>query len=629
MATATRVVHVASLRGPEGPVGPAGPGWPRGVLANFTNADTLTGKANEGIWSIVGKTSAESMRGMPPELAAADLWPGTFHVIPNTEGTTTQEYRPYGGGNGYWVRSSANSASTVWLAWNMVLRRGDNPVIDIPDGTNLNALLTYMDGQVRTTGRVATILNTPGDKQPFFFMSRPMIAQNIVLQMLISFGNAGSFYYRITTSVSSGNFTPWRALWSPSGGSGGVDSGNAFQRDALVSDFRRRRAQVIGTNGLPFVGFRFDHGMDRFKADILALLRKYDLPWLQAVNSRMHTTATNASQNQTMSWADLQGFMINDGGEGANHTATHADAPTEGGQLDEVVNGLTEMQISLPRLLIESWAPPGHAAGEFGGAAPFRTMQEHYGTYAGRLVLQHHAAVFGYSPGAYRSMPQNLDIAAPHITLDNITSLSTVQNILNAVETGPSGCILMVHPSLVDSGAITLALLEQVFAEVAQRRDAGQLEVLSCTGTLLADYRTSHRHELLKNTGFTTGLTGWGATGWTIGADAGGDFVSDPTGTELSQAVSLYRKDYVLGASRELLVTLDAPAACDIRLSVVHSETGKLNVSKTYSVQPGAGRMIRKVMTLPVDLIDGTLTVTVTRLTGSPVKIRSVKLQAI
>lgn len=567
MAVATSVVHVANIRGPVGPTGPAGPGWPRGVLANFTNVDTLVGKANEGVWSIIGKSSAESMRGLPPEIATADLWPGTFHVIATTAGTTEQEYRPYGGGNAYWIRSSANADSSVWLPWNMVLRRGDNPVVTIADGTDLNSLTKYLDGQVKTSGAAASMLNTPGDGNPFFLMVRPMIGQAIIMQMLVSFGSGGGFYYRITTSVSSGNFTPWRNLWSSSG-SGGTSTVPAFKHSDLLSRAKARRHGALGTGGLPVVALRFDHHLEPFRDKILPLLIERKLPFALALNPER---TANTTVDDNVPWATIQSWCIQNGGEVWNHGGNHGDATTELQLVNQIVTSLASLETNLPALAIEGFAPPGLPDGQYMGASPFKTVAQNSGTYAGQLITGNHAFVAGYAQGVYRTLDGEGIIGAPHVTMDK-TSLSSIVSALNAVESNAEGVALMLHPNYLDqTDYISTATFTAILDEIVARRDAGQLEVLSYSGLWLAESGSMQRSSLVKISAPFT-LSSAFSTSW-----------------------SVYRREHLLGGMREVRAQVTGTGTHTVTVA-----GGAVNVTVSLS---GAG-LVRLPFTIPLDQSD-------------------------
>lgn len=451
-------------------------------------------------------------------------------------------------------------------------------------------------------------------------------------QIYFGYGSRGDVQYRATDSVSTGAMTPWRKLYTPPPAPPVIDPAllDSARRPLLVDAFKRRRGTVIGTAGKPAVALRFDHGWNNFQSKVLPLLEKYDLPWLQATNSRQNTTAGNVSQNTEVTLADVQNMALSHGGEIANHGATHNNAGTEAALLDEIVTGLSELKTAMPRLAIEHWCPPGTGAGGYMGYSNMSTL-EHHMTLAGRLVQAHHAAVGGYVPGIYRSLPANLEIGLAHYTIDAASPANVADRLGNLSKMGtPHGLLLMLHPSLLDTaGNMTTAQLDTVLADLARRRDAGELEILTPGGLLLADHRTEHRHNLLQNSEFK------GGTGrWTLGASwqlipGGGIRVGGSSGI-LSQTVP-YMGDYpeLLGGVRELVVEGVTAAAAGGALTVT-VRAGTLNVTKTFrDINPEDGpRTLRNQLVLPLDAT--AVSVELTRADGSPgMDIRAVRLQSI
>ncbi|UYB35515.1 polysaccharide deacetylase family protein [Arthrobacter koreensis] len=587
----------------------------RGKLADGTDLNTVRGASWAGLWEVSGTTSVNSMVNAP------DTKGFSYSLQVNTlsNGVTSQTIISYASGFGCWVRATNNTAGTSWVSWDRLAATREIKVWDggnLPQGTNLNALPAGAF-QVNTGSDAATMQNLPPGAGPGngeTFKS----SNGLISQFYMEYGSREAVWYRSTGSLSNGTMQPWRNITE----STMPEIVGMYQRETLVDAFRQRRGGVIGTDGLPAVSLIFDHGLVKFRDIVLPLLRKYGLPWAQVLNSRTLNTAANGG----VTLSTVQDWAIADGGEIWNHGATHNDATTKMGLFDEIVNGLEELKAGIPKLPIEGFAPPGLPDGEYMGASGFNTPAKFYGTYAGRLMMAYHAAVRGYAGNTYRSLPQDLPIGGRHVTMDQ-AARSTMINILNAITeySTPVGCQIMLHPSYVgDAGYVSAADVEAVFADIAARRDAGRLKVVTPTAMLLADHRTTHRHELLKNVDFSAGLNGWNGTGWTVGAE-GGTGVATSGGEPLTQGCSLYRRDMLKGATRELKAVVRIPSGGSVRLAIP-----ELGVDRIVAVQSGSGWVrVSKCFTIPLNVGDGSFTVSITKLTGSSLEVREVKLQSV
>lgn len=589
----------------------------RGPLPSGADLNTYQGEAYAGIWSAPTSGIVASLLNAPPGLN-----PFTIEVQPNTNGITMQVLSSYGSTFGTWSRSTNSLAGNTWTPWKQDAYKGENPVATLADGTDLNTLRDFGDYQVLTSGKAATMLNTP-DANPFLLQVRPMVGQNIVEQALTSSGGSGNKWYRITNSVTNGTWIPWRPLHVPV-----TESAGPYQRETLVSAFKQRRGGALGTNGRPAVALRFDHGLANFRDILLPLLRKYNLPWSQAVNSRNIARAENGGAT----WTQLEDWAIAYGGEVWNHGATHEDATSETALTSEIVTGLAELRTAMPRLAVEGWAPPGIADGGYMGAAGFDKPEQFHSTYAGRLMLAHHAAVSGYVPGPYRPMPQDLPIGATHVTMDKAAA-STMRNILDAVKTStePVALQLMLHPSLVGTDTyISAATVDEVFADIARRRDAGEIVVLTPSGLMLADHRTANRHNLIVDGNFTEGFAKWSnTTGYAVATEKGLSFAQTTTGTPLTQTIPLYRKEALAGSARELVAMVRTSGTAVVRLRA--ASAGGLDTGKDVTITAAQGWVeIRQALVIPATAnADTIITATIGRLSGSRVDLRNVRLESI
>ena len=429
----------------------------------------------------------------------------------------------------------------------------------------------------------------------------------------------GGVFYNSTSS--GGVWQGWVRLDRPKGD---PLEPNA-RRAMLVDAARRRRGGTLGTAGLGAVAFRFDHGLGNFRDKVLPLLQKHGIPFSLALNPANLAHAENGAAT----WADVQGWCLANGGEAVNHSRTHSgDAETEGEIRAEVVTGLDDLQAALPKLAVEGWAPPGLSAGQWGGYGTAGTLEAHYGTYAGRLILAHHAFVEGYIPHLHRDLDGGNDVGLGHWTADAQTVAATQGVIDGAVSTG-GGTRIMVHPSLLDTtGYITTADLDAILGHAAAKRDAGLLELLTPSGLCLADARHDSRHNLLANGDFRDGLTGWTGTGWTTGSGRSGAY-AETSGTDpLTQTVTLNRKDAYAGSARQLAYMVQAPTGATVRTAVAHAG-GTATRDHTIPASATAWVEVRQPATIPTDQGTAAMTATIGRVSGGTVRIRHARLEAI
>lgn len=464
------------------------------------------------------------------------------------------------------------------------------------------------------TDRTAGILNFP--VKSLLHLHAWNTPNGFTYQMVIGYGAEFEVYVRSTGSVSAATWTSWQPLIRRD------VVGAAARRSMLVSAFTARRAGVLGTAGRPPVSLRFDHGLVNFGTIVLPLLRKYSLPWSQAVNPGTIDDASNAS-----SYAQLQGWALNDGGEVWNHGRDHLGASGYTGITNQILTSLTMLQTGMPALAVEGWAPPGLAAGEFDGFAPMNTAEQHADTYAGRLVLAYHAAVAGYLPGIYRPMPADLPIGHGHTTIDTQTP-AWVDGVLRGAITRGAGVQFMVHPALIGTASgMTAAGLETVLANIATRRDAGEIEVLSPSGMLLADPTTDRRHNMVTNGEFTNALTGWdNAVDWSVVAGAGFNYATTTAGTPLTQTVGFVRNEALLGGMRELVYKVRATAGAVVRTAVTGTA---VTATKDHTLPASPNWVeVRRPVTVPLNLTDG-LVAAVGRVSGGAVDIADIRFQTI
>ena len=255
---------------------------------------------------------------------------------------------------------------------------------------------------------------------------------------------------------------------------------SAARRDVVVNHGIARRGGSIGTGGRGVIALRYDHHTGPWLTKVLPLLKQHQLPWGQMLNaSNLGSTGT-----ETGTAAQMQTACMESGGEAWNHSWSHSDVILDTQADREVTRGLDDLRAALPRLWIDGWAQPGQTS--YMGME-VQSDDRWWSTEPGRRVMAQHAFVRGTTLGVHRRLMGPGLSVAPHITIDAQT-LSYVQSAVDAARDSRSGLTLMLHSNYLDqAGYMTTATLSSILAYVAARRDAGEIEVCSPTGVLMAD----------------------------------------------------------------------------------------------------------------------------------------------
>lgn len=353
----------------------------------------------------------------------------------------------------------------------------------------------------------------------------------------------------------------------------GTDAGlDALRRDVIVDAGIKRRGGTIGTAGRAAIALRFDHHLPAFKSKVLPLLKEYRLPWGQMLNP-----ARIADGSETMTYAQIAAECYGSGGEVWHHSYSHSGMTTAADADREVIRGFDDLTAGLPGLWIDGWAGPGQP--DLMGMEGSDTPYKFWGTYPGRLVLARHAFVRGYYPGVYQALTGRNMVGGAHSTLDTVDA-AYVGGLVRGAVASRSGLTLMLHPNYLDTaGYITTAALRTIFADLAARRDAGELLLLSPTGILLADASHDHRRNLL-----------------TTAATAGSTFSTWSETVTSRSAATQY------GVPHELQVTVTARSAGTVSLNLKEAVTGpRFDITHSATLTEGQTATLRCLATFPRD----------------------------
>lgn len=453
-------------------------------------------------------------------------------------------------------------------ALNAIAGAGTGGTSLIPDGTDWNTLTST--GIYRRRYNTANDTNAPTGAAGILYVGDPENPGNGLQTQLYLAAYGGGVFYR--SAGGSGQWTAWSRI--------DVDERIDDADTMMVGDARRaavvqagiaRRGVRIGTGGLGAIALRFDHHLDSFGTKVLPLLKKYRLPWGQMLNYR-----GIGRGDDNWAWSKIATECHNSGGEVWNHSWSHSDVATKEQARREVALGLSELKTNLPSLWIDSFAPPGQSNME--GFEGQHTPETFWNSHYGRMVLATHAFSRGYWPGSYQPLHAPNLIGAPHATIDK-QSVAWVKGYVAGAMRSKTGATIMLHPNYLDTtGYMTTAQLEEILAYIADLRDTGQIQVLSCAGILVGDIdlpvnRTNH---LDAEAGSINSSQTWN--------------VSERTG-----------KDN-FGVPHEAMAWVRATTSGTLTLTVtVASPTNP--ITQTHTVTATAGQVVRMgvVVTPPMD----------------------------
>lgn len=424
-------------------------------------------------------TTAAQVSGMP--VAA----PGVLDIDATPSGIMFQTYRAYGTTGGLFYRQTLNIGSSPfpWRPWVRIDAPKALAYTDLLGGTDANTLRTPGKHRVISSTIAGQIANLPGTVKRAGVLSVDAFDSGITFQTYVEY--AGTIWFRSTSSVGTSPFpySAWVDLAAQPSLANNPHSGLA--NSLRVDDFTERRGGVKKTGGLGACAFRFDHGLNNFKTEILPLLQQYGIKGSLALNSRTWTDA----ENNLVTQAEVDGWVTSGWVEIWNHTATHGDASTYSALTDTIVGGLTELRAQLPSAVIDGFVIPGVGGGtNLGGLDSGISPEKFYNTDAGRLILEHHAVTSGAYPLTDRRiLDGKVRQGMGHWTMDSQTSANLISR-LQGTQTAKKGLQFMLHPSLVNTtGYMTTADVDAVLAFAAAERDAGRLKIYSPYDLLLAD----------------------------------------------------------------------------------------------------------------------------------------------
>lgn len=253
---------------------------------------------------------------------------------------------------------------------------------------------------------------------------------------------------------------------------------------------------LVSTGDKGAVVFRYDHGLTNFKNVLLPLHEQYGIVPYVAMNSRNWDLPENSGATQ----AEAKTWNV----EWGNHTSDHNDKTGIHDVWDTIVNGRIELEEQVGKT-VHGFTVPGLPA----SGGPSYDKLDGFGTggvsgysnsYAGNLILNHHAICSGTMGDVYRPLDGQIRIGMRHTGWENRT-WEQVKYVIDSAISSKTVVTLMQHPRTMNmSGYWTPALADQVLAYVRSKIDAGELANIS--------YMQSH-HAQLDPLEATTIDTGW------------------------------------------------------------------------------------------------------------------------
>lgn len=286
-----------------------------------------------------------------------------------------------------------------------------------------------------------------------------------------------------------GGWQPWQRIDGASSGEFDVEKGHYGGPNQLRLDAFTQEYPLVSTGDKGAVVIRWDHGLTRFKDTLLPLHEQHQIPGIIAMNSRNWHYAENAGMTKTEAAALAAGGLIewgNHGADGAPEGQPHTDDPTKDGLWDQIVEGRRELENDLG-IPIHIYLRPG-TSGTQGGLGNISTIDQLTSTYAGALILGHHAVTSGYFPNsASRLLDGKIKQGQAHWNMEQQPLENIITQIDNAISAKRCLCI-MGHPRNLDKpGYYTTAIVEQVFEYISQKIQSGELANISPLQSLHAE----------------------------------------------------------------------------------------------------------------------------------------------
>ena len=435
--------------------------WSRGTLAVGDDANALT---IAGTYKVASSQVANTPGPLVGELAMLGHTSYPVQVFTSWESVPQMFAR--------------RQVAGAWSAWEPMTFRRMNAISgeDLNDSRALGFKMVLTGNVKNGPGTVGTLITTHTDVQMF-------LTREATPRLLVRSYTGGAW-----------------GVWAPIGGGGGdltalTDRVAALESSTVAvsgghehlmreTDMRQRLGRIT-TGGKAAVCLIFDHGTEKFESIVLPLLRQHQMRATLALNAGMFDAGyMHAATNGTATWDTIKAWATGDGIEIANHTATHRGATGPDAMRAEIIGGREGLEAALG-LPVDSFVQIGVPSGDpdydtFGiGSSP----SAYYSTVAGRMILDAHACVAGSIPHARQTygLDGQIPLGVNGRWLDAGTpeAMASVWDRIDGAVQRTERTIIRLHPSAIDlPNSITTAALTEFIAQLAARRDAGDLVVL-------------------------------------------------------------------------------------------------------------------------------------------------------
>ena len=440
--------------------------WGRG---RFNEEASVTALA-PGVYTIGTMTAVERLSGLPEAVQ------GTL-VVEGEAGELVRSftYSPYSRDYTYTMRTATGGATTPWVKHGATLNKGR--LTTEVDAFTLDPGF-YTVSSLAAAERVA---NLPED-WPGTLIVEGNPGEGVKAIRFLPYSR--DYSYETVAQNLSGDFMPWRRI----AGGGSVGSGVSpfTQHSVRLTELMYAYDGPVSTGGLGAVAWRIDHGFRNFRDKMLPIFRAAGIVPMITYNPRNWGLA----QNDGVTPAEVNQWVADGWVEISNHGAHHNNASGEEDIYDFVVKGLEEIEAELPAAQgkVFGFCIPGVGGGDAYDGFQSGATPEQWDTYAGRLILQHHAVGYGYMPGTdlriLDGTPRN---GMSHLTTDTRPVATVKARIDEAIEQR-RGLQIMSHPSNLDAdGYHSTAMIQQIVDYIVEKRSAGELVTLSPYQMMVAD----------------------------------------------------------------------------------------------------------------------------------------------
>ena len=488
-----------------------GTSWPRRAIESGEDVLLL----GPGVYSLTAAAVWDAVN-LPERVVGVIVVEG----LPGAPDQTVR-YMPRGKKH---VWENRRDTNTTWRGWEqgVTVDRGVRGII--PNGTDIDSMRGEAWAGTWDTPGAGANLDSLGGTWPLINGQRiPRLAIISVSGTLSTLGNMG---YQTMALLASGNlaqtqylirfnqgynrtgpeaWTEWVRLDTPdlTGEVEDLDSrlsaveagsGVGLPTNALATGGREMRLQMfrdayplVSTGGKGAVVFRYDHGLTNFKNVLLPLHEQYGIVPYIAMNSRNWDLPENSGATQ----AEARAWNV----EWGNHSADHNDKTGIEDIYEAVALGRIELEAQVGKT-VHGWTVPGLPGSDGNSYDKLDGFGVGYASgysnsYAGSLILNHHAIASGIVGPQYRPLDGEIRQGGRHIGWENRAwdGPDGIKALIDEAVATKTALTLMQHPRTMNlSGYWTPALAEQVLAYVRSLIDAGDLANIS--------YYQSHHAQL-------------------------------------------------------------------------------------------------------------------------------------